>query len=639
MTVDQVSGVISWTPSSAAENGHVIVRATNNKGFVEQTYNINIAEAPECRSNLLAYWSFDEVGSAPYYDNISGYKLTGSGAAHSSGKVGSSLAFDGVNDSLNLKDNVEPANIFFDFDNIPSFSIELWMKSGATPSATMVMVGRNQVGNSTQYWVGVNPDGTVGYYLSDYPTPPHVAYVEGGSVLDGAWHHIVATYDATSNDMKLFVDKTMVGQANQNFLNFGGNSDLNIGYLNTPIDKFWYQGLIDEVAIYSTALSDAQITSDYNDGAAGNGACKYNFAPVILSTPDTVVNQGSAYNYKIVTTDINKNDVTTISAVTKPAWLTFTYVATDTFAILSGTPGNSDVGKNNVTLRVSDGSLNVDQIFEIRVVNVNDSPVITSTPVINTNEKSLYSYTVVANDIDGNTLTYSAPQIPDWLTFDAATHVLSGTPTNDNVGVFSITLRVNDGTVDVDQNFQLTVNNVNDLPVFTSEPVLTVRVNEAYMYECTATDVDEGDVLTFTADTKPSWLTFTAGSNSGILMGIPTTSDIGTHAVILKVNDGHGDVMQGFTVTVTGPSGINDIDNSIINSVYPNPSTDNVFFKFAKKGNARIEMFDISGNLVKEIRADQQDLVEVNISDLSRGVYVYKAYVNDKLSIGKVTKK
>jgi hypothetical protein len=501
------------------------------------------------------------------------------------------------------------------------------------------LVGRNQVGNNTQYYVGVNPNGTVGFYLSDYPTPPHVAYVEGGSVLDGAWHHIVATYDGTTNDMKLFVDKTMVGQANQSFLNFGGISDLNIGYLNTPIDKFWYQGLIDEVAVYSKALSDAQITSDYNDGAAGNGACKYNFAPVILSSPDTVVNQGSAYNYKMVTTDINKNDVTTISVIAKPAWLTFTYVATDTFAILSGTPGNSDVGQNNVTLRVSDGSLNVDQIFKIRVVNVNDIPVITSVPVINTNEKSLYSYTVVANDIDGNTLTYSAPQKPDWLTFDAVTHVLSGTPANENVGVFNITVRVNDGTVDVDQNFQLTVNNVNDLPVFTSQPPLTIHVNEAYMYECTAMDVDEGDVLTFSADTKPSWLTFTAGSNSGILMGIPTTADIGTTAVILKVNDGHGDVMQGFTITVAGPSGINDIDNSIINSVYPNPSTDNVFFKFARKGKARIEMFDISGNLVKEISADQQDLVEVNISDLSRGIYLYKAYLNEKLSIGKVTKK
>jgi len=639
MAIDQTSGLITWTPSSANQNGHVVVKATNDKGSVEQSFNIFIAEAPACRSNLLAYWNFDESGSTPYADNIAGYKLNGAGANHSSGLVNNGLSFDGVNDSLNLKDNAEPSLIFFDFDNIPSFSFEVWMKSSATPSTTMVLIGRNQVGNHTQYWVGVNPDGTVGFYLSDYPPVNSTAYIEGGSTLNGAWHHIVATYNATTNDMKLFVDKTMVAETNQNFSNFGGISDLNIGYLNTPIDKFWYQGLMDEVAVYSTALTDAQIASNYNDAIAGNGACKFNFAPVILTSPDTVVNQGSSYSYKIIATEINKNDVTTISVVAKPTWLNFTYTASDTFAILSGIPGNADVGLNNVTLRVSDGSINVDQTFKIRVVNVNDAPVITSSPVITTNEDATYSYTVLATDGDNDALTFTAPEKPAWLTLDPVTHVLSGIPTNEDVGVFNITVNVSDGTLSADQNFQLTVNNVNDLPVFNSEPVLTVHANEAYLYECTATDVDEGDVLTFTADSKPSWLTFAAGSSSGILMGMPTEADMGSHAVILKVNDGHGEVLQGFTVTVSGPSGVNDIDNSIINNVYPNPSSDIVYFKFALTGKSRIEIYNLTGNLVKELSADNQKILEINISDLSQGIYLYKAYLNNKLSIGKITKK
>jgi len=69
------------------------------------------------------------------------------------------------------------------------------------------------------------------------------------------------------------------------------------------------------------------------------------------------------------------------------------------------------------------------------------------------------------------------------MAFDAATHILSGTPTNDNVGVFDITVRVNDGTVNIDQSYQLTVNNVNDLPVITTTPPLTINANLPYIYE------------------------------------------------------------------------------------------------------------------------------------------------------------
>jgi len=47
------------------------------------------------------------------------------------------------------------------------------------------------------------------------------------------------------------------------------------------------------------------------------------------------------------------------------------------------------------------------------------------------------------------------------------------------VGSHNVTLRVNDGTVDVDQSFTITVDNVNDAPVldFSANPVLTA-INE-----------------------------------------------------------------------------------------------------------------------------------------------------------------
>jgi hypothetical protein len=647
MTIDASTGIITWTPASVSVNGHVTVRATNNKGSVEQDFNVFIAAAPNCRNNMIAYWDFNKTGSAAYVDNVSGYTLTGGSPSNTSGKVGGAFSFDGVNDSLNLYDNSEPENVFFDFDNVPNFSFELWMKSNASSAKPMVMIGRNMQNmlpnpNNTQYWLGVLPDGSVEFYLSDYVEPTSTVgevVTEGLNVLDNAWHHIVGTYSATSNNMKLYVDNALIGTVNKNFQNFGGNSNLNIGCLHTPDDKFWYAGMLDEVVIYSAELTAAQVTSHYNDGLAGLGACVYNYAPAILTTPDTTVYEDGSYTYNFVASEINAGDVVTISAVTKPAWMNFTYSATDTFAVLSGNPTNANVGYHDVTLRVSDGSISVDQSFKVHVINVNDPPSISSTPAATVYEDASYSYTLVASDIDAaDVLTYSAPVLPAWMSFDPSTHVLSGLPTNEAVGVNDITLSVSDGTVNADQVFQLTVINVNDLPVITSEPDTTsLDPNESYLYEFTATDVDEGDVLTFSSVTIPDWLSFTPSASSGILMGIPSASDKGNHSIILKVSDGHGEVLQGFTLKVNPPSAIGDVNGNNF-SVFPNPVQDKVYFRFSQEVDIQVAILDITGNTVKEIAAENTGFLEVNMSDLRSGLYLYKATIDGKTSLGKITK-
>jgi hypothetical protein len=97
------------------------------------------------------------------------------------------------------------------------------------------------------------------------------------------------------------------------------------------------------------------------------------------------------------------------------------------------------------------------------VANTNDAPTITSVANTAATEDSAYSYTLTVNDVDvGDTLTLSAPTLPAWLTFNAGTGLLSGTPTNADVGDHAVLLRVNDGTVNVDQNFTITVANTND---------------------------------------------------------------------------------------------------------------------------------------------------------------------------------
>ncbi|MDZ7764249.1 MAG: putative Ig domain-containing protein [Melioribacteraceae bacterium] len=93
----------------------------------------------------------------------------------------------------------------------------------------------------------------------------------------------------------------------------------------------------------------------------------------------------------------------------------------------------------------------------------------------------------------------------------------------------------------------------NFAPQFTSSPISNAQVDQAYLYNITTSDPNAGDVLTITAPTLPSWLTFNDnGNGSAALYGTPTSGNLGAHTVELIVDDGNGETaVQNFTITVT----------------------------------------------------------------------------------------
>jgi hypothetical protein len=183
---------------------------------------------------------------------------------------------------------------------------------------------------------------------------------------------------------------------------------------------------------------------------------------------------------------------------------------------------------------------------------LNAAPAISSTAVTTVESGTAYSYSLVATDADGDTLTMSAANLPAWLTFDSATGSLSGTPAESDAGDTAITLTVSDGTEDIMQSFTVSVTvptPVNNAAVITSTGVTSATVGEAYSYTLTATDAD-ADTLTMST-TIPgllSWLTF--DDATGILSGIPATGDVAATEITLTINDGTEDTMQTFIITV-----------------------------------------------------------------------------------------
>jgi gliding motility-associated-like protein len=119
-----------------------------------------------------------------------------------------------------------------------------------------------------------------------------------------------------------------------------------------------------------------------------------------------------------------------------------------------------------------------------------------------------------------------------------------------------VRVKVNDGAADsAPHNITVTVNPVNDLPVFASSPVTVANIGDTYEYLITVTDID-GDVITFPSSApqvRPSWATLTVTSSDGKakLSGIPTAGSAGTFDVKLRAKDPTGPLVeQAYTLLI-----------------------------------------------------------------------------------------
>ena len=83
-------------------------------------------------------------------------------------------------------------------------------------------------------------------------------------LVTGTWYHVVATYDGTS--IRLYLDGTLVSTVGSTRSIPAHASPLRFGLSSAYTNADRYSGSLDEVAVYTTALSAQQVTSHYQAG-------------------------------------------------------------------------------------------------------------------------------------------------------------------------------------------------------------------------------------------------------------------------------------------------------------------------------------------------------------------------------------
>jgi len=161
---------------------------------------------------------------------------------------------------------------------LPSWTLEVWAQPTDVTGNAGSTSGQNILSRDLGGWnddvlFGLSPEGTsistLGRWAivqQDDGTNTRLTLEDSADAVNGEWYQVVATYDAGLGTMTLYVNGDLVDSAtdaNARSLGSALNADLLIASWDNTVVTRGFIGTVDEVAIYNTALSAADVASNY----------------------------------------------------------------------------------------------------------------------------------------------------------------------------------------------------------------------------------------------------------------------------------------------------------------------------------------------------------------------------------------
>tara|TARA_R100001594_G_C3992800_1_gene252790 strand:+ start:39 stop:785 length:747 start_codon:yes stop_codon:yes gene_type:complete len=174
-----------------------------------------------------------------------------------------SLILDGTGDYVNFGD----LDIVGGANGEGPYSVSAWFKT-STEDTNMHIVGK---GDTPRWTMEIKGDDNKLDFEHMIDASNKVSATSGSTLTDGNWHHCLVTADR-SGSLIMYIDGSAQGSP-PSLNTVGLKADINqssknlvVGtYSKTSSSKFW-NGNIDEVAIWDAVLSADDATSIYNSG-------------------------------------------------------------------------------------------------------------------------------------------------------------------------------------------------------------------------------------------------------------------------------------------------------------------------------------------------------------------------------------
>lgn len=206
--------------------------------------------------NLIAYYSLDDATDA----HTNSYDLTNNNTVtFTAGKVGNAATFSAASSQyLSHADNAD-----FSMGDV-DFTVAAWIKTSATGTVAG-MVGKFTTATNDREYILRRRFGEPRFVVSSAGNVESASADRGSDISTGTWYFVVGVHDAANDEIILYVDnETPVTTAYSSGV-FDGVAAFTIGARATPSNYF--DGQIDEVAVWKRALSPSEIAELYNSGS------------------------------------------------------------------------------------------------------------------------------------------------------------------------------------------------------------------------------------------------------------------------------------------------------------------------------------------------------------------------------------
>jgi uncharacterized repeat protein (TIGR02543 family) len=215
-------------------------------------------------SGLVSWWPAEGDASDAQGNNPGTLQ---NGPMFGVGEVGQAFSFDGINAAV-----VVPSSPSLNFGAGDSFTIEAWVR----------IDGISTLGEDALLHKWVSGVGGYTWELIGPAANPHLEFTVSTGVFgvtglavpptDGNFHHLAVTLDRGAGTLKSYVDGVLQHSTSISGMgSLANNSRLWIGHqtLDSSTSAKPFHGVIDELSVYSRALSASEIQAIYNVGSAG----------------------------------------------------------------------------------------------------------------------------------------------------------------------------------------------------------------------------------------------------------------------------------------------------------------------------------------------------------------------------------
>jgi hypothetical protein len=356
LTWDAGTRTLSGTPSASdlGPTGTITVTATNSQGTDTQAFSIEVTDADP---GLVLWWKFDETGVTTASDSAGSNPGTVSGGGvwqPSGGRIDGALEFDGTDDCVE-----SATDVAFSEASTTSFTVTAWSKRG--PGGTGERFICDRVGDTVDFVNLYRVDDTA--YFRIRGTGGGMPTVSAANALsENTWTHVAGVRDRGDSTLKLYVDGTLAATVGDDAT---GDISPRIRVGAHATAGLHWNGLIDDLRVYTRALSPGEVQAVYEEAAAGPRA------PTITSEAVTSAMVNVSYSYTLAASG---DPAPTFTVTGLPGWLSS---STDT---ISGTPGTAHVGTTGtITVTAANSEGTATQEFQITVTPDPTAPSITIT--------------------------------------------------------------------------------------------------------------------------------------------------------------------------------------------------------------------------------------------------------------------